>query len=328
MISTARLIQVLVAVLAVAAMPITAQAAGDPNNPGPPMVSQNGPGKPFVITDPRTLAVIRQKEQLVREFEATTTGAEPWSVFMQHQLAFESTVGGHIPKARTHSSGATATPFSCIPSPCGQNPVNATIPTNYQAQTNNYYCGPATAWMMLDSLGLYTSAYDHAALGAPGSPALSTLANTTYLETDKWQETPWMVSSTDWPMGQSLSAWWSGSYNSGYYNQLASPSVETERVDTKYDVAAGYPLALNTTEYNGSGYHLPGHPTSGYWYSWGPIGHWIDNNGYQNNGYIVEYQDPATYFDPPRYTGWNVQSDNFVNLTDINTLVQNHGIVW
>jgi hypothetical protein len=176
--------------------------------------------------------------------------------------------------------------------------------------------------MMLYSLGLYTSAYDGASL------SLATLATRTYLETDYWQETPWYVSASDLPMGQSLSAWWSGSYNSGYYNQLGSPSSETERSDMRYDVVLGYPLALNTTEYNGSGYHLPGHPVSGYWYSWGPIGHWVDNNGYQNNGYIVEYQDPATYMNPPRYSGWSVSADNYVNLSDINTLVQNHGIVW
>lgn len=328
MTSLARLMSGLVVAIAVALIPAATQAASDPNYPGPPLVSQNGPGRPLLITDARTLAVIKRKGQLVREFEATANGTEPWSVFMQHQLAFEASVGGHTPKARTQTSSAGVTPFGCIPAPCGGNSVYAVVPTTYIAQTNNYYCGPAAAWMMLYSLGLYTSAYDGAALGSPSSPALSTLANTTYLETDKWQETPWIASPGDLPMGQSLSAWWSGSYYSGYYNQLGAPSSETERSDMRYDVVLGYPLALNTTEYNGSGYHLPGHPTSGYWYSWGPIGHWIDNNGYYDNGYTVEYQDPATYFNPPRYSGWSVQADNLVNLSDINSLVQNHGIVW
>lgn len=156
-------------------------------------------------------------------------------------------------------------------------------------------------------------------------------ANTVYLETDLRGQTAWEVSSADWPMAQSLSAWWSGSYYSGYYLAVGKPSITTEKSDMKYDNVLGYLSALNIVEYYQSGYHLPGHPT-GFgrydyqYYANGPIGHWVDNEGFHSSGWTVEYDDPATFEN--QYLGWSVQPVNDVNLSDINTLLQTNGMVW
>jgi hypothetical protein len=51
-VAPARIVRVVLVAVALALVPLTAHAAADPNNPGPPLVSQNGPGKPIVVTDP------------------------------------------------------------------------------------------------------------------------------------------------------------------------------------------------------------------------------------------------------------------------------------
>ena len=93
--------------------------------------------------------------------------------------------------------------------------------------------------------------------------------------------------------------------------------------DMVYDIEYGYPLALNTTEYYSSAYHLPGHPTDyNYYKNYGPIGHWLDNNGLHNHGWTVHYADSATSI-------WSrVPTFSDVNLSDINSLLQVRGIVW
>ena len=49
--------------------------------------------------------------------------------------------------------------------------------------------------------------------------------------------------------------------------------------DMVYDIEYGYPLALTTTDYYSSAYHLPGHQTDyNYYKNYGPIGHWLDNH--------------------------------------------------
>ena len=71
------------------------------------------------------------------------------------------------------------------------------------------YCGPATAYSILQEMGFPTS-HDGEALSQ------NKLAITKYLETNYWGNTPWSGLSSDHPMPESLNYWRTGSY-SGYY---------------------------------------------------------------------------------------------------------------
>lgn len=257
--------------------------------------------------------MIAAKKALVAEFDAALAGHLAWSTFNQRRAALEAHLGGP-PNSRVSTSYGGASPDYCIPSCRDPNPRDADIYTNFYAQINYYYCGPASGQMILHAMG-YNTSHDGEGLSQPE------LAITKYLETDKWGQTPWYVSSVDQPYPQTLNYWRTGSYN-GYYVLQGAPSVSTERSDMRLDITGRYPVALNTTEQY-SGYHLPGHPTdAGYFNRYGPIGHWVDNNGFHNYEWTVHYADSATSVWP------DVHQFNDVNLTDINTLLQNHGMVW
>lgn len=268
------------------------------------------------VTSAEVQANQRDKQKLADEFDLVRAGKFNAARFEQDRLAFETKMGGG-PRSRTTTAVASGkvAPFYCIPS-CSPSATDGDIYTTFQGQANNAYCGPASGWMILNAMGYPTSVYDGASL-SQGS-----LATRTYLETDYWGNTPWYVSAADQPYPQTLNAWRTGSYN-GYYGLLGAPDVATQKKDMVFDIVYGYPVVMNTVEYYTSSYHLPGHPTDkAYYDQWGPIGHWLDNNGFHNSGWTVHYADSAT-------TVWAlVQPFNDVNLTDINTLLQVHGIVW
>ena len=103
------------------------------------------------------------------------------------------------------------------------------------------YCGPATAYSILQEMGFPTS-HDGEALSQ------NKLAANKYLETDANGGTPWTGAGGDHPMPESLNYWRTGSY-SGYYEAdglgmpTPAPDTSTFENDVRFDIDYGYPLA-------------------------------------------------------------------------------------
>jgi len=294
--------------------------AGDSQGHPPPVtISKEGApaGADTSQVGDATKAMAREKAQLVAEFKAAQSDSSKLATFRQHLASFMSRTGGPPLRAQTAaaSRGMSIHDY-CIPS-CDVNATDGDVYTVFQGQApNGSYCGPSTAYMILNALGNTTSVdgegLDQSCLaGNCGSGAPN---STKYLETNYWGGTPWWVSAADQPMPQTLNYWRTGSY-SGYYIPVGSPSVGTEKDDMVTDIVSGYPLALNENESAG-GNHLPGHPAI-------DIGHWLDNNGFHNSGWTVHYADPASGL-----AGWSPAQFEDVDLTYMNQFVQQHGIVW
>jgi hypothetical protein len=181
------------------------------------------------------------------------------------------------------------------------------------------YCGPATAYAMLQQLG-YPTSHSGEALSQDN------LAITKYLETRYWGgQTPWSGIQGDHPMPETLNYWRTGSY-SGYYEAdglgmpTKAPDTSTFENDVRYDIDTGWSVAANITEvYNG--YHLAGHPNTRT-----TIGHWLPIYGYSNFGATFNYADPASSI--PSSWGWNVKPTNTDSAANFSGLVQARGIVW
>ena len=178
------------------------------------------------------------------------------------------------------------------------------------------YCGPATAYSMLQGLG-YPTSHDGEALSQ------NTLATTKYLETNYWGNTPWSGLSGDHPMPESLNYWRTSSY-SGYYQAdglgtgRPAPDTSTFEFDVIYDVDNRWSVAANITEVVG-GYHLAGHPNQN-------IGHWLPIYGYYSYGANFYYADPANSV--PASWGWSAPAYSSDSAANFSGLVQARGVVW
>ena len=168
------------------------------------------------------------------------------------------------------------------------------------AQEKSYWCGPASARMMLNYLNYPTSRYDGVALSQ------TNLASSTYLGTT--------TSGTTWTskgMSSGINKWMQG--NS--YTQVQSPSAATVRGAFTMTIdSARQPVAADTVEWQG-GLHYNGHPDR-------TIGHWIVGYGYNNLGAQTKWMDPATSYYP------NASATFQVETTDFLVFLQSNGIMY
>lgn len=166
----------------------------------------------------------------------------------------------------------------------------STYPTSYslgitwQQQINSYYCGPATASMILS-------------LTTAGTPTQAQIAASTYLGTTS-SGTPWFSGGADataspdyYNMMRGLNKWQynrNGRYDWQYtvypYNTVATDSGYVERI--KSTIYMDYAVAINghsdasSTAEN----HIPGYPNI-------EVGHWLVCYGWSGSNYY--FADPA-----------------------------------
>lgn len=134
----------------------------------------------------------------------------------------------------------------------------------HQAQANDFYCGPATASMIVNFKGKTTTQ--------------KTFAGASYLQTDKLGASPFWTER----MAPSLNS----VLGISRYRTVHKPSLATLKGAFVNSVNARYPLAVGTVELKGTAYN--GHPSGTV------IGHWIVGRGYDNNGTNLSFADPAT----------------------------------
>jgi hypothetical protein len=250
----------------------------------------------------RDVARATAKHALALEFTAWTRGTVSAATFNRDVGTFIARWG----KATFASSSSLATASGI--SPAKNLPV-----TQYPEQSPSYclnggtcYCGPSTAETVLHYLQptsyfgevLISSStnpnYYYGQLGLAGTFGSGNPYSRKYLETNYWGgETPWYVSSSDWPMNMSFNYWMSGSV-SGYpyythYRPTSAADYETELTSDIWNgglYTSGFPLAADIEEVQ-NGLHLPNHPASL------EIQHWIALYGYSSSGTYTSYVDPV-----------------------------------
>lgn len=159
-----------------------------------------------------------------------------------------------------------------------------TLGVTWVQQQQSYYCGPATAYMILKYRGFTKS--------KPTGVSLSqyNLAGASYLKTNSQSYT------TTWPyydsgftlndMSRGLNKWAYGTLSGGFgIDQISSPSELKNIVG--YSIDASRPFAVSTYEKPGEA-HYNNHPPSR------EIGHWATVYGYSSSGGTTKVADPAS----------------------------------
>lgn len=218
---------------------------------------------------------------------------------------------GNTPEARAEAE-AILTQYGISTSELLANPTGQAAQTQkllsltQYAQTKNYYCGPATGYMMLRYMGKTTSVYDGATLSQ------TNLANSTYMQTETYHATKW--ASGRFPL--SLNRWMYGS-GSGtlQFHAIPKPSAALTKSAVVSRIDKTSPFAADTVEIAG-GAHYNNHP------SYLTIGHWIAGYGYKVSGSTVCFADPAT-------SVWSGLQKTFCHTTSsfATSYLQSNGIV-
>lgn len=164
-------------------------------------------------------------------------------------------------KAQVQTQGQGISPLATNP----DIPTLKYLNVSHQAQKNSYYCGPATASMILKWRGK--------------SMSQSKLAGKEYLKTDDEGATRW----TKKVMAPTLN----GVLKGTRYRTLQSPSLSVLKGTFINTIGDGYPIAIDTVEYP-NGAHYNNHPNRST-----VIGHWIVGRGHESDAKTLKFLDPA-----------------------------------
>lgn len=202
-----------------------------------------------------------------------------------------------------------------------------TLGVTQYPQINGYYCGPGTAYMMLNFLGNTTSYYglglSQSALGSTCSGSGCRDSRGNYLQTDYWGETPWSTTGTERPLKDGLNYWRQGSVSGFYLPVGTSVNAATLKNNLVQDIDANFPIAGNSWEvaFAASQHHLAGHPSNL------TIYHWIVFRGYGESGNVVHYTDPA--HNAPSVSWYaSVPAYSSHGTNDMAVILDGRGYVW
>lgn len=183
-------------------------------------------------------------------------------------------------------------------------PASRTLTITHRPQALNYYCGPATAQMILSNYP--TSKWDSAARSQ------SVLATDTYLQTNTRGATTWASNR----MSATLHRWINGNTTSKLqFVTWGKPSGSSYSTAIKTSIGkTGLAAAVGTVE-RANAPHYNGHPNR-------LIGHWIAAYGYTASS--VSYADPASSIYPGAATRFQYTTSSFAK----NWVTAGNGVVW
>lgn len=203
-------------------------------------------------------------------------------------------------KYRMYKMGRTSLPSS----------VNLNV--SWQRQLNEYFCGPATATIILKNIG-FSMANQNA------------LAGSDYLRTIEFGQTPWYSGTTQtdlyyFNMAYGLNQWQYDYRSPGasiYPYEVFNNGSKDEYLEKyKFTLSDGYPVPLNG---NPKLYSF----SSGCYFGKYAEGHWLVIEGYENNGSIFKIVDPAAGL-----SGFTeVQSKYNATDEDVKNFIT-HGVIW
>lgn len=218
---------------------------------------------------------------------------------------YQAKVHGHVPEALAEIETYAGAGTRSIVENSVTN-ISKTLYPNYQEQQTIYYCGPASAWIVNNWVGVHKWSRTTSYLGEQLTQA--NLASSSYLATTTDGT---VFSTTTWP--RALNKWWNGS-ESGWYYLSSSPSLTVYQNDLVSDIDAEYPLVLDVHMSSSNGY-LVG-------YTSGELWHYVVANGYGSYGTTTDYTDP--YNTGNGSLGWHFGFSS----SAIATLIHDYGMVW
>ncbi|WP_018131839.1 C39 family peptidase [Effusibacillus pohliae] len=270
--------------------------------------------------DEATKAVLLEKERLVEMYVEAKQGKRSMEEVEKAVQNFEKKhkIDPKRPLATSKFSSHPSKPDDPKTVQTGTSPgsVSAQRTPNYssnyvydlyqETQWNGYYCGPATAAMIIKSKQVSTSQSETASL----------------LGTESYKETPWSVgpsTSPSYPMRDALNY----KLNTSWYVPYGLPesvTTTTFKDHITFDVDFDYGVAGDAYEVP-NGPHLVGHPVSQ------TIYHWFAIDGYSNNGDSTHYADPASGCSALSW-GNNVPKYSTMSTSTVATIVNGRGIIW
>lgn len=172
----------------------------------------------------------------------------------------------------------------------------------YAGQQTNYYCGPATGYMILKYKGKTKSAADSGL-----SLSQNNLAGSGYMKTSAQGSTNW--GSGDLPRG--INKW----YGATYLRQINSPSRNTLMGAVVTNVINKKPVASATYE-GANGSHYNKHPRAQ------TVRHWVATYGYAANGDLLYMKDPSAAI----WSSYGVASDYTSTASAWGSYLSSYGI--
>jgi len=229
--------------------------------------------------------VAMQQSATAQNAKSTTSSA--WATFEAARVAFEARYGVEL--AAPLATGSVALDGSSRVQAAAATATLSTYKTlnvTWVRQAKDFYCGPATAYMILKYSGFTKSKLDGAALSQ------SALAGSKYLQTDaKGLSSTWTFYDSGFTvndMSRGLNQWAYGSVQNAYYPQKVL-TADSLKEAYRYSVDNNRAVAVSTYEKpNGPRYNS--HPAS----RTGDIGHWVAVYGYEASGATAKVADPAS----------------------------------
>lgn len=182
-------------------------------------------------------------------------------------------------------------------------PAKSLPSPQFQAQQNDYYCGPASAWVAMTHLGIGNNHF-----GAPLTQ--SNLGTWYWLETDVGLQTP---RGENWR--KTLNGWVTGSSNGWYVVHSYGSFAAAEDVASKFtaNIDHSYAPIMNVWMTPGRGM-LPG------WQNYTDVKHYVPGFGYAQYGDYLHYVEVFT----PATLGYkyNITKEAF------SRIVASYGMIW
>lgn len=200
-------------------------------------------------------------------------------------------------------AGVAACSAVCLPAEAGESSTAAAVATpgktltnyNWIGQINSYYCGPATAKILIQGMKNNGKISSTNSVTTPSWPfSQQSLADEMYLDAND-------NGTQRADMREGLVKWTRKTWIDVYSNP--TPAKFKERLGS--NVRTGYGLAVATQETPSTGYYNS-HPRLEF------IGHWIVARGYTTDYGSTHFVDPvADRWGVPRY--FSANTNNFVN---------------
>lgn len=179
------------------------------------------------------------------------------------------------------------------------------------AQTENYYCGPASGLMILTTWGAGASVQNGVAL------TQDHVAGAAHMQTKQNGQTSW--ASHLFRIG--LNHWLYGT-DTGFFVDQPAPTNAQFSNSLVTDINLDVPIGVSTYEAANLG-HYNHHPVAQ------EVGHWIVGQGYSDSGNTASFDDPAAN-SSALSSAWDSVAANFTaTVASFNPkYVSYHGITW
>ena len=191
-------------------------------------------------------------------------------------------------------------PFSEIETYATSNILPGLVQTS---QSESYYCGPATASMIIADKR-----------STPGQYALATALGTTSSE-----GTPWRKNAA-YPMATVLNKY----LYTDWYIPYPAVSNDSTRLTNcvVYSIDSGYGIAANVYEPVGGTYRLEGHPSDR------NIEHWVAIDGYSSSGSTIHYAEPV--YKAPSISWYKSVTNPYYNIANykLSYIIWERGLIY